>query len=283
MTRRKVKLEYIANDSSRRAAFKKRKKGLMKKVGELSTLCGINACAIVYGPYDRQPDLWPPSRVAVQRIISRFKEMPDMEQSKKMVSQEAYLRQRITRANDQLKKHSKENREREVTKMMFNILTSTFTGTAPVWPSLRVMDLHDLGWVVDQYCKDVVKRSENLKEALGISGSEVAAPLPPPPHVPAVEYPETEGVGQVEADTGVQKRPWFLNLANPPEPNVPTFSGNELMLLPFGGNPNNNTTNNPQNVVWPNSSSSSSSGNPPNVVWPNNQNVVWPNNHPFFP
>ncbi|KAF8038597.1 hypothetical protein BT93_B1201 [Corymbia citriodora subsp. variegata] len=280
MTRRKVKLEYIANDSSRRAAFKKRKKGLMKKVSELSTLCGINACAIVYGPYDRQPDLWPPSRMAVQRIISRFKEMPDMEQSKKMVSQEAYLRQRITRANDQLKKHSKENREREVTKMMFNILTSTFTGTTPVWPSLRVMDLHDLAWVVDQYAKDVAKRCESLKEALGISGGEVAAPLLPPPDVPAEEYAEAEGVGQVEANTGVQRRTWFVDLANPQEPHVPPYAGNELMLLPFGGNLNSNTTTSAPNVVWP---SSGSGGNPPIFVWPNNQNVVWPNNHPFFP
>ncbi|XP_030457437.1 agamous-like MADS-box protein AGL80 [Syzygium oleosum] len=269
MTRRKVKLEYITNDSSRRAAFKKRKKGLMKKVSELSTLCGINACAIVYGPYDRQPDLWPPSRMAVQRIISRFKEMPDMEQSKKMVSQEAYLRQRISRANDQLKKHSKENREREVTKIMFNVLTSTFTGTTPVWPSMRVMDLHDLSWVVDQYAKDVIKRSDTLKEALGIGdGSEVAAPPPPPPDVPAEGLAETEGGGRVQANAGMQRPPWFVELGNPQEPNVP-FAGNELMLLPFGGNINNN--NNPQNVVWP----SNNNNNP--------QNLVWPNNNPFFP
>ncbi|XP_010046161.2 agamous-like MADS-box protein AGL80 [Eucalyptus grandis] len=280
MTRRKVKLEYIANDSSRRAAFKKRKKGLMKKVGELSTLCGINACAIVYGPYDRQPDLWPPSRVAVQRIISRFKEMPDMEQSKKMVSQEAYLRQRITRANDQLKKHSKENREREVTKMMFNILTSTFTGTAPVWPSLRVMDLHDLGWVVDQYCKDVVKGPKTSKRPWGSAAAKLRHPCHRRLMCQRRNILRLKEWGKwtlaYKSDHGSST--WPI-----PRAQCANILWERADAASFGGNPNNNTTNNPQNVVWPNSSSSSSSGNPPNVVWPNNQNVVWPNNHPFFP
>ncbi|KAI4333301.1 hypothetical protein L6164_018131 [Bauhinia variegata] len=41
MTRGKVKLQLIANESTRRAAFRKRKKGLLKKVDELTKLCGV--------------------------------------------------------------------------------------------------------------------------------------------------------------------------------------------------------------------------------------------------
>ncbi|CAH8259504.1 unnamed protein product [Arabidopsis lyrata] len=67
MTRKKVKVAYISNNSSRKATFKKRKKGLMKKVNELSTLCGINACAIIYSPYDSNPEVWP-SNSGVQRF-----------------------------------------------------------------------------------------------------------------------------------------------------------------------------------------------------------------------
>ena len=78
MTRKKVKLAYISNDSARKATFKKRKKGLMKKVSELSTLCGIEACAIVYSPYDAQPEVWP-SPITVQLMLSQFKNMPKME------------------------------------------------------------------------------------------------------------------------------------------------------------------------------------------------------------
>ncbi|KAF2600077.1 hypothetical protein F2Q68_00009952 [Brassica cretica] len=89
MTRKKVKLAFIANDSSRKATYKKRKKGLMKKVNELSTLCGINACAIIYSPYDSNPEVWP-SNSGVQRIISEFRTLPDMDQNKKMVDQETF-------------------------------------------------------------------------------------------------------------------------------------------------------------------------------------------------
>ncbi|KAI9177945.1 hypothetical protein LWI28_020931 [Acer negundo] len=72
MTRKKVmKLCYIANDSTRKVTFNKRKKGLLKKVSELSILCGIDACAIVYSPYNNQPDVWP-SHHEVQRIVSQF-------------------------------------------------------------------------------------------------------------------------------------------------------------------------------------------------------------------
>ncbi|MBA0729099.1 hypothetical protein Golax_025374 [Gossypium laxum] len=57
MIRKKVKLAYITNDSSRKGNYRKRKKGLMRKMSELSTLCGIGACAIIYSPYESQPEV----------------------------------------------------------------------------------------------------------------------------------------------------------------------------------------------------------------------------------
>ncbi|KAF9618226.1 hypothetical protein IFM89_000861 [Coptis chinensis] len=48
MARGKVKHEYIDDKSSREVSFKKRKRGLKKKMTELSTLCGVEACAIIY-------------------------------------------------------------------------------------------------------------------------------------------------------------------------------------------------------------------------------------------
>ncbi|MBA0707720.1 hypothetical protein Golax_019744 [Gossypium laxum] len=56
MIRKKVKLAYITNDSSRKATYKKRKKDLMKKMSELSTYCGIDTCAIMYSPYESQTE-----------------------------------------------------------------------------------------------------------------------------------------------------------------------------------------------------------------------------------
>ncbi|XWS42274.1 hypothetical protein CRYUN_Cryun16bG0001000 [Craigia yunnanensis] len=121
MTRKKVKLAYITNDSSRKATYRKRKKGLRKKVSELSTLCGIKACVVIYHPYESQSEVWP-SPIGVQRVLSEFKKLPEMKQSKKMVNQESFLRRRIAKGNEQLKKQCKDNREKEMTQVMFQNL-----------------------------------------------------------------------------------------------------------------------------------------------------------------
>ncbi|PPS16936.1 hypothetical protein GOBAR_AA03639 [Gossypium barbadense] len=68
MIRKKVKLVYITNDSSRKATYKKRIKVLMKKMSELSTLCGINTCAIMYSPYESQLKVWP-SPIGEKKMI----------------------------------------------------------------------------------------------------------------------------------------------------------------------------------------------------------------------
>ncbi|XP_074364253.1 agamous-like MADS-box protein AGL80 [Apium graveolens] len=137
MTRKKVKLAFISNDASRKATFKKRKKGLMKKVGELSTLCGIDACAIIYSQYEPRPEVWPNTE-GVQRVLAQFKRMPEMEQSKKMVNQESFMRQRIAKANEQLKKQCKDNREKEMIEVMYQCLTGKIG-----LQNLMIPDLND--------------------------------------------------------------------------------------------------------------------------------------------
>lgn len=154
MTRKKVKLAYISNDSSRKATFKKRKKGLMKKVNELSTLCGITACAIIYSPYDTNPEVWP-SNSGVQRVISEFRTLPEMDQHKKMVDQEAFLKQRIAKATENLRRQRKDNRELEMTEVMFQCLI----GNMGMF-NLNIVDLNDLGYLIEQYLKDVNRRIE---------------------------------------------------------------------------------------------------------------------------
>ena len=49
MARQKVNLQYITNKLSRRATFKRRCRGLMKKTSEIAALCGARACVVVYG------------------------------------------------------------------------------------------------------------------------------------------------------------------------------------------------------------------------------------------
>ncbi|MBA0816484.1 hypothetical protein Gohar_001145, partial [Gossypium harknessii] len=76
MTRKKVKLAYITNDSTRKATYKKRMKALKNKMNKLSTRCGSDTCVIMYSPYKSQLE-------------------------------KTFLSQKITKAAEQQKKHCK--------------------------------------------------------------------------------------------------------------------------------------------------------------------------------
>ena len=228
MTRKKVELAYITNDYARKATFKKRKKGLMKKVSELSTLCGIDACAILYSPYDSQPEVWP-SSLGVQRVVARFKKMPGMEQSKKMVNQESFLRQRVAKGNEQLKKQRKDNREKEITRVMFQSLTGKDLQT------LNLVDIFDLGWMIDQNLKEINKRIESLKkEAQSLAAA--AGQLIINNGGKVLEEKPT-----FDTMDAIQGQQWFVDLVNPNE--QMGFFGDDMML-PFGDDN--------QNAIWPN-------------------------------
>ncbi|KAK6139473.1 hypothetical protein DH2020_026787 [Rehmannia glutinosa] len=240
MTRKKVKLAFITNDSARKATFKKRKKGLMKKVSELSTLCGIDACAVVYSPYESQPEVWPDIRGA-HRVLAQFKRMPEMEQSKKMVNQESFIRHRISKAADQLKKIHKDNREKEITHLMYQCLTGKGV------QGLGLPELNDMGWLLDQNLKEIYKRIDGLKKA---------AP-PPVEQKPAVVV--DGGGGGVAAPP--QQQQWFTEwMGNQSDGQIGGSFGHsggggggggagDEMIVPFSDGSNNNNNN---GVMWSN-------------------------------
>ncbi|XP_062154125.1 agamous-like MADS-box protein AGL80 [Alnus glutinosa] len=227
MARKKVKLAYITSDSARKATFKKRKRGLMKKVNELSTLCGIEACAIIYSPYDSEPEVWP-SPLGVQRVLARFKEMPELEQSKKMVNQESFLRQRIAKANEQLKKQRKDNREKEMTQVMFQSLTGKGL------QNLSMMDLNDLGWLIDQNLKDIYMRIDQKLDKEAQNQIQQGHGMPRST-VENVQPDHRRSALEMNMET-LQRQHWFMDLMNPQE--HLGFGGDELML-PFADNNHN--------------------------------------------
>ncbi|KAJ8755029.1 hypothetical protein K2173_015541 [Erythroxylum novogranatense] len=238
MTRKKVKLAYITNDSARKATFKKRKKGLMKKVSELSTLCDVKACAIIYSPYDSQPEVWP-STFGVQEVVSLFNQMPEMEQSKKMVNQDSFLRQRIAKANEQLKKQRKDNREKEVNQVMFQSL-----GAGKIsLQHLNLMDLNDLGWVIDQKLEEIHKKLDDIlnnKDKKGIKTNNSQAITRPSSSASASVEHAQQQIGQMPSfDVNMEKmqrQQWFIDMMNPEE--HMGFGGDDMMM-PFGDNHHN--------------------------------------------
>ncbi|KAH6794122.1 AGAMOUS-like 80 [Perilla frutescens var. hirtella] len=228
MTRKKVKLAFITNDSARKATFKKRKKGLMKKVSELSTLCGIDSCAVVYSPYEAQPDVWPDARGA-HRVVAQFKRMPEMEQSKKMVNQESFLRHRISKAADQLKKLHKDNREKEITHLMYHCLTGKGL------QGLALPELNDMAWLIDHNLKDIYKRVETLKKE-----------APPPPEE------KTASAVVVDLQRPQQQQQWFSDWMGNPGADQQQFGdaggsgGGDEIIVPF------NDGNNHAAAMWSN-------------------------------
>ena len=78
MGRGKLQMEMIGDEKTRYRTFGNRSKGLKKKLHELSTLCDVEACMILYhgdaadGPCSSRPDVWPENRDKVERIINRY-------------------------------------------------------------------------------------------------------------------------------------------------------------------------------------------------------------------
>ncbi|GMH30309.1 hypothetical protein Nepgr_032152 [Nepenthes gracilis] len=209
MTRKKVKLAYITNDSARKATFKKRKKGFLKKMYELTTLCEIRACAIIYSPYDAAPEVWPNLGEAKQ-VLAKFKRLPEMEKSKKMVNQEEFLRQRINKAAELLKKLQKDNREKEMTQVMYQCLTGKSI------EDMSMIDLTDLGWLIDQNLKEIYKRIGQLKKEVALP--KVAAKQAAAGTAAVEEFGRQRGSGgfdPVGMEQAVQGQSWFMDMMNP--------------------------------------------------------------------
>ncbi|KAK6246560.1 Transcription factor [Theobroma cacao] len=117
MARKRVTLELISNESARKVTLKKRKAGLWKKLNELTTLCGVAACAIIFSTYDAQPDIWP-SPIEAYNVLEKFKNLPAEIQGKYMMDQNSLLRRSIMQLNVRLAKQRTKNRELEMDLVM---------------------------------------------------------------------------------------------------------------------------------------------------------------------
>ncbi|XP_049380712.1 agamous-like MADS-box protein AGL103 [Solanum stenotomum] len=72
MGRSKIKIELIQDHKKRKSTLVNRKAGLVKKISELSILCDIKACMIIYeGNYNHK--IWPNDSNDVQELINLYK------------------------------------------------------------------------------------------------------------------------------------------------------------------------------------------------------------------
>ncbi|XP_010521162.1 PREDICTED: agamous-like MADS-box protein AGL80 isoform X2 [Tarenaya hassleriana] len=86
----------------------KRKVGLLKKLTELTVLCGIPACAIIYSDYSEEPEVWPNRREA-HAILDRLRRLPRAKQTKHMLDQGDFVHQMIGKLERELERERRKN------------------------------------------------------------------------------------------------------------------------------------------------------------------------------
>ncbi|KAB2635250.1 hypothetical protein D8674_025784 [Pyrus ussuriensis x Pyrus communis] len=77
MFRKKVKVAWVESD--RTIMFQKRKRRILNKVRELTTVCGVNAVVIFRGPHGNKPTVWHSGQVTEEsrKLIEHFE--PDLD------------------------------------------------------------------------------------------------------------------------------------------------------------------------------------------------------------
>ncbi|KAF5207604.1 Agamous-like mads-box protein agl82 [Thalictrum thalictroides] len=114
MGRAKLDLRLIGKQSVRNATFVRRKKGLENQIYEFATLCGVDACMIIYGSNNQnsacmsKPETWPKNQDEVYRIIDNYKKY---EKEKRSLSLADSLLVRKKKLGDELAKLRKKNDE----------------------------------------------------------------------------------------------------------------------------------------------------------------------------
>lgn len=165
-----MKLAWIVNDSARKAAFRKRRASLFKKMSELTVLCDVNGFIMVYGLDSDEPTMWP-ERTVVEELIARFQSIPDLERWKKMTNQETFLKEKATKVQDQIKKIQEKNNEMEMNETLYQI-----NQNGKPLHTFQARELTDLVLFMKERMKETEKQIESKEIDLNVPPF---APHPP--------------------------------------------------------------------------------------------------------
>ncbi|WOL08857.1 agamous-like MADS-box protein [Canna indica] len=242
MPKKKVDLAYIAKDSTRRSSYKKRKKGLTKKVSELATLCNVSACMILYGPQEGQLEVWP-SEAEAARVVARLRRMSPVEQCRSMMNQEDYLRQRAAKLHDQLRRQQRDNRELEASLLMHELLA----GGGRSLLDVGIEDARSLALMADAKLKEVRERTRCKRAELATTKEEETKNNPLQVVVkeegkdrlqvamePVTVKEEVNNPWQTAVECP-QRQNWLEDVKNPNENNGVLFAGTveEVMSMSY--------------------------------------------------
>lgn len=91
---------------------------------ELSILCGMNACAIIFDEKSHEAEVWP-SPTGVVSVLSRFSNLSKHAKRKRMLDLESFLKQQIKKAQDQYNKLKVENKKKEMAEYINKYMCAT--------------------------------------------------------------------------------------------------------------------------------------------------------------
>ncbi|KAA8538693.1 hypothetical protein F0562_028326 [Nyssa sinensis] len=170
MVRSKVKYELIADERARKQTFRKRKSGLLKKVSEITTLCSVDACAIIYSNDAVQPEIWP-SPIEAYHLLQRFDKLPTMKQTSNMINQETFLRQNVSRLTKNLENEKKKNRWLELEQLLTKCLVEKNLNDVN-----NMQDLKDLDCLLVEKIELANNRIEDIKRfdsSIAVDGNKI--------------------------------------------------------------------------------------------------------------
>ncbi|XP_016476272.1 agamous-like MADS-box protein AGL82 [Nicotiana tabacum] len=156
MGRSKINMELIQDHKTRKSTFQKRKACLIKKISELSILCDIKACMIIYEGYNCE-EIWPNDPNEVQELINLYKNQPIEDRSKRENSLCSFL------------ENQKKKAEIKMAKLKKKIKTEKY----PTWDSrfnyLSEKELRNLAGVLEKKMENAKGKSEFLKSSRNIN------------------------------------------------------------------------------------------------------------------
>ncbi|KAK4352748.1 hypothetical protein RND71_028267 [Anisodus tanguticus] len=192
MGRSKINKELIQDHKNRKSTFLKRKAGLIKKISELSILCDIKACMIIYEGNNNQvtisqhDEIWPNDPNQVQELINLYKNQPLEGQSKRDKNLSSFF------------ENQKKNEEIKAERY-------------PTWDSrfdhLSIEELRNLTGVLERKMENAKEKAEFLKGTNNVQDS-IGSSLSLDQEI--WDYPELMNNNSINQNT-----PWPISYVNP--------------------------------------------------------------------
>ncbi|KAL8097200.1 hypothetical protein AgCh_030352 [Apium graveolens] len=128
--RGKVVFARIADEKKRKESLRKRKAGLLKKMSELTILCGMEAAVVVCNREDSEPTVWP-SKEEAKATINKFLDRSEVERKSRSHNTKSLFAQKCKR----LKNKAERLKERNDRRILQAQITSIYDG------KIRIEDL----------------------------------------------------------------------------------------------------------------------------------------------